>query len=80
MSHIQMIDDANNLFISSNNVNNTENTNAYQKAKLFPHIVLDDFFPNTDITMKQTLWLGVYPALGIKQLDFVAEKIEDFFK
>ncbi|HHZ70715.1 MAG TPA: 2OG-Fe(II) oxygenase [Methylococcaceae bacterium] len=49
MSHIQMIDDGNSLFISSNNVNNTETINAYQKAKPFPHIVLDDFFPNTVI-------------------------------
>ena len=33
---------------------------------------------NTDITMNKTLWLGIYPALGVAQLDFVAEKIEDF--
>jgi len=26
------------------------------------------------------LWLGIYPALGVEQLDFIAEKIEDFFK
>ena len=35
---------------------------------------------NTDITMNKTLWLGVYPALGKDQLDFVAEKMENFFK
>jgi len=34
---------------------------------------------NTDITMNQTLWLGIYPALGEVQLDFIAEKIENFF-
>ncbi len=34
---------------------------------------------NTDITMKQTLWLGIYPALGEPQLDFIFEKIEEFF-
>ncbi len=34
---------------------------------------------NTNITMNQTLWLGIYPALGEVQLDFIAEKIEDFF-
>ena len=33
---------------------------------------------NTDITMNKTLWLGIYPALGVKQLDFIAEKIENF--
>jgi CDP-4-dehydro-6-deoxyglucose reductase, E1 len=35
---------------------------------------------NTNITMNKTLWLGIYPALGVEQLDFIAEKIEDFFK
>jgi len=34
---------------------------------------------NTDITMNQTLWLGIFPALGKEQLDFIAEKIEAFF-
>ena len=34
---------------------------------------------NTDITMNQTLWLGIYPALGEEELNFIAEKIEDFF-
>lgn len=34
---------------------------------------------NTDITMNQTLWLGIFPALGTEQLDFIAEKIEEFF-
>ena len=33
---------------------------------------------NTDITMNQTLWLGIYPGLGKQQLDFVAEKIHKF--
>jgi dTDP-4-amino-4,6-dideoxygalactose transaminase len=31
---------------------------------------------NTDITMNKTLWLGIYPALGREQLDFIAEKIQ----
>jgi CDP-4-dehydro-6-deoxyglucose reductase, E1 len=35
---------------------------------------------NTDITMNKTLWLGIYPALGKEQLDFIAEKIGEFFK
>jgi len=34
---------------------------------------------NTDITMNKTLWLGIYPALGRAQLDFIAEKMEIFF-
>ncbi len=34
---------------------------------------------NTDETMNQTLWLGIYPGLGAQQLDFIAEKIEEFF-
>ena len=33
---------------------------------------------NTNITMNKTLWLGVYPALGVTQLAFIAEKIENF--
>ena len=33
---------------------------------------------NTDITMNKTLWLGIYPALGVAQLDFIAEKMENF--
>jgi len=34
---------------------------------------------NTDITMNQTLWLGVYPGLNTEHLDFIAEKLEEFF-
>ncbi len=34
---------------------------------------------NTDITMNQTLWLGIYPGLGNEHLDYVAEKLEEFF-
>ncbi|AEF53541.1 lipopolysaccharide biosynthesis protein RfbH [Marinomonas posidonica] len=34
---------------------------------------------NTDITMNQTLWLGIYPGLGKEHLDYIAEKIEEFF-
>ena len=34
---------------------------------------------NTDIVMKQTFWIGIYPALGKEQLDFIAEKLEDYF-
>lgn len=34
---------------------------------------------NTDISMNQTLWVGIFPALGTEQLDFIAEKLEEFF-
>ena len=34
---------------------------------------------NTDITMNQTLWLGIYPGLGEEHLDYIAEKLEEFF-
>jgi CDP-6-deoxy-D-xylo-4-hexulose-3-dehydrase len=33
---------------------------------------------NTDIIMNNTFWLGTFPALGSEQLDFVAEKLEEF--
>jgi CDP-6-deoxy-D-xylo-4-hexulose-3-dehydrase len=34
---------------------------------------------NTDITMNNTFWIGVQPALTQEHLDFVADKIEEFF-
>ena len=34
---------------------------------------------NTDIVMNQTFWLGTFPGLGQEQLDFIAEKLEEFF-
>ena len=34
---------------------------------------------NTDITMNQTFWIGIYPGLCQEQLDYVAEKFEEFF-
>lgn len=34
---------------------------------------------NTDITMNYTFWLGVQPALTLEQLNFVADKLEEFF-
>ena len=34
---------------------------------------------HTDITMNQTLWLGIYPGLGESHLDYVVEKLEIFF-
>lgn len=34
---------------------------------------------NTDIVMNQTFWLGVFPALTEAHLDYIAEKLEEFF-
>lgn len=34
---------------------------------------------NTDIVMNQTFWLGTFPGLGTPQLDYMAEKLEEFF-
>lgn len=34
---------------------------------------------NTDITMNQTFWLGIYPGLSQEHLDYVADKLETFF-
>ncbi len=34
---------------------------------------------NTDRTMNQTFWLGVYPGLDSCHFDFVGEKLEEFF-
>ena len=34
---------------------------------------------NTNITMNKTLWLGIYPALGKEQLDYIAESFTSYF-
>ncbi|WP_433692493.1 lipopolysaccharide biosynthesis protein RfbH [Herbaspirillum seropedicae] len=34
---------------------------------------------NTDVVMNQTFWLGTFPGLDKEHLDFVAEKLEEFF-
>jgi CDP-6-deoxy-D-xylo-4-hexulose-3-dehydrase len=34
---------------------------------------------NTDIVMTQTFWLGVFPGLTREHLDFIVDKLEDFF-
>jgi CDP-6-deoxy-D-xylo-4-hexulose-3-dehydrase len=34
---------------------------------------------NTDVTMNQTFWIGIYPALNHEHFEYVAEKLEEFF-
>ena len=34
---------------------------------------------NTDVVMSQTFWLGTFPGLGGEELDYIAEKLEEFF-
>lgn len=34
---------------------------------------------NTDVVMNQTFWLGVFPGLQQPHLDFIVERLEEFF-
>jgi CDP-6-deoxy-D-xylo-4-hexulose-3-dehydrase len=34
---------------------------------------------NTDRTMNQTFWIGIFPALNEEHFEFVAEQLEEFF-
>lgn len=34
---------------------------------------------NTDVVMNQTFWLGTFPGLQIEHLDYMVEKLEEFF-
>lgn len=34
---------------------------------------------NTDKTMNDTFWVGIYPALNSEHLDYIAEQMEEFF-
>ncbi|MEI7600715.1 MAG: lipopolysaccharide biosynthesis protein RfbH [Aestuariivirga sp.] len=35
--------------------------------------------PNTNVVMNQTFWLGTFPGLNNAHLEYVAEKLEEFF-
>lgn len=43
------------------------------------HYRISEKLTNTDTVMEQTFWLGLFPALGNEQLDYVADKLEQFF-
>jgi CDP-6-deoxy-D-xylo-4-hexulose-3-dehydrase len=34
---------------------------------------------NTDNTMNNTIWVGIYPGLNAEHLDYIAQKLEEFF-
>jgi CDP-4-dehydro-6-deoxyglucose reductase, E1 len=46
-------------------------------AKL--HYRVSGELTNTDVVMNQTFWLGIFPALGDEHLNYIAEKVEEFF-
>ena len=35
---------------------------------------------NTDIMMNNSVWVGVYPGMTVEHLDYMAEKIAEFFR
>jgi len=41
--------------------------------------IVDGDLTNTDTTMNNTFWIGLYPALGEEHFNFVTEKLEEFF-
>lgn len=43
-----------------------------------PHRIVGDL-TNTDKAMNHTFWVGVYPGLTKQHLDYMADKIHDFF-
>ena len=38
-----------------------------------------NYLPNTDRTMRQTFWIGLFPALDERHFDYVGSKMEEFF-
>ena len=46
--------------------------------KDIPHRVVGEL-TNTDRTMRQTLWIGLFPALDERHFDYVGSKMEEFF-
>jgi CDP-6-deoxy-D-xylo-4-hexulose-3-dehydrase len=46
--------------------------------KDIPHRVVGEL-TNTDRTMRQTFWIGLFPALDERHFDYVGSKMEEFF-
>lgn len=40
---------------------------------------ISDELTNTDVVMNQTFWLGTFPGLNQEKLDYIADKLEEFF-
>jgi len=55
---------------------------------MHPLLTLDMYFlrflvgelTNTDIIMNDTFWIGVYPGLSEEMLDFVVEKLRQYYR
>ena len=43
------------------------------------HYRISGELTRTDVVMHNTFWLGVYPGLGTDQLDFMVDRLEEFF-
>lgn len=39
-----------------------------------------DSLKNTDLILKNTFWVGLYPGLSLKHLEYTVDKIKNFFK
>lgn len=50
-----------------------------QPAYLDVHYRVVGGMQQTDLVMNQTFWVGIYPGLGQKQLDFVADQLKTLF-
>ena len=35
---------------------------------------------NTDLIMDRVFWVGIYPGLNDERLDYIADRIESYFK
>ena len=56
-------------------VGNLSNQSFFQDVKR--RIVIDSI--TTDIAINETFWMGIYPRLDKNHLNYIAEKIEEFF-
>jgi CDP-6-deoxy-D-xylo-4-hexulose-3-dehydrase len=43
------------------------------------HYRVSGSLSNTDVVMEQTFWLGTFPGLDVPHLDYIADKLEEFF-